>query len=90
VRSGATLAGLCALRRSLEIGDVARERRVAGVANGPGQRPAGHAGKSLMPVVVGVEFREFAAIAPGDGGRHAGVRRPVALLEAAHALEHVA
>jgi hypothetical protein len=43
-----------------------------------------------MPVVVGVEFREFAAIAPGDGGRHAGVRWPVALLEAAHALEHVA
>src|SRR6185295_15611044 len=43
----------------------------------------------LMPIVVGVELREFAAVSPGDGDRHAGVSRPVTLLEAAHALEHV-
>jgi hypothetical protein len=43
-----------------------------------------------MPVVVGIKLREFAAIAPGHGCRHAGARRPVALLEAAHALEDVA
>src|SRR6516165_9255582 len=81
--------GFRAAGRSLEIGDVARQRRLAGIANGSGQRPAGHPGESLMPVVVGVELREFAAVSPSDGHRHAGVRRPVALLEAAHALEHV-
>jgi hypothetical protein len=50
---------------------------------------AAHAAEALGAVIAGVEFREFAAVAPDHGRRHAGFALP-ALLETAQPPQHIA